>query len=380
MAISRPCYANRYDVQRAPDFKNGLVDNQRVDRALASVADRIEGQLHRVFYPRDTTYRFDWPNYQYAYPWRLWLDQWDLQVCTDVESPQGTVLPLNAFYGYPLNRKPGFPLRQIQINRASSTFWGPGATPQASIWITGTWGFTVDNDPAGTLAANVSSAAATSITVSDGSQAGPGDVVILNPGQSAAPFPTTPDSLSLGGTGALTGERVIVQDSSAAAVSLTISGAGCTTASEADNQLTTTGAGTLNVGETLIIDSERMLVTQIVSGVATVVRGWDGSVLATHSTGATINALRTWTVLRGQLGTTAATYTAGQSIARHRPPQLIRDLSIAEAVNQVLQETSGYARTVGSPDMAAPAPGVALADLWDEAMTTFGRKARSRAI
>src|SRR5215472_15925045 len=182
MAISRPCYANRYDVQRAPDFKNGLVDNQRVDRALASVADRIEGQLHRVFYPRDTTYRFDWPNYQYAYPWRLWLDQWDLQVCTDLESPQGTSLALNTLIGYPLNRKPGFPYRQIQLDRSATSFWGPEPTPQASIWVTGTWGFTVDQDAAGTLAANVSSASATSITVSDGSQGGPGDVIILNPG------------------------------------------------------------------------------------------------------------------------------------------------------------------------------------------------------
>jgi len=379
LSIQRPCYANRYDVQRAPDFKNGLVTNTLIDRALASAADRIEGQLHRVFYPRDTTYRFDWPNYQYAYPWRVWLDQWDLQVLTDLESPQGTVLPLNTLIPYPLNRKPGFPVRQVQVDRSSTTFWNPGATPQAAIWMTGTWGFTVDQDTAGTLAANVSSTSATTITVSDGSQAGPGDVVILNPGTGAVPFPQAQYAHTFGAIAPLTGERVIVQDSSAASTGLTQSGAGVTTASEADNQLSTTGAGTLNTGEVLVLDAERMLITQIVSGVATVQRAWDGTVLATHS-GATINALRTWTVLRGQLGTTASTYTTGQAIARHRPPQLIRDLNIAEAVNQVLQETTGYARTVGGPDMAALAPGVALADLWDEAMTTFGRKARSRAI
>jgi len=45
-----------------------------------------------------------------------------------------------------------------------------------------------------------------------------------------------------------------------------------------------------------------------------------------------------------------------------------------------MQETSGYARTVGGPDVSMAAPGVALADLWDEAVTTYGRKARSRVV
>ena len=90
MAISRPCYCSRTDVQRAPDFKNGYVDNIRVDRALASAADKIEGQLRRVFYPRDFTYRWDWPNYQSTYPWQLYLENWDICVLTDLESPQGT--------------------------------------------------------------------------------------------------------------------------------------------------------------------------------------------------------------------------------------------------------------------------------------------------
>jgi hypothetical protein len=58
----------------------------------------------------------------------------------------------------------------------------------------------------------------------------------------------------------------------------------------------------------------------------------------------------------------------------------VRDLAIAEAVNQVLQETSGYSRTVGAGEMAMPASGIALADLWDEAETEYGRKAPVRVI
>jgi hypothetical protein len=378
MAITRPCYCNRTDVQRAPDFKPGYVDNSRVDRAVASAADKIEGQLRRVFYPRDTTYRFDWPNYQYAAPWELFLDPWDLQVLTDLESPQGTVIPLNQAIPYPLNRKPGWPARRIQLDRGTTASWGSASSPQAAIWAAGTWGFTVDMDGAGTLAANVASTTATSVTVSDGSQAGPGDVLILSPGTGAVPYPQAQYAHTFGAIAPLTGERVIVTDVAAAATGLT-QNTGCTTASEGDNQLTTTGAGTLNTGETLILDAERMLITQIISGTATVIRGWDGTLPATHS-GATVNALRAYTVLRGQLGTTAATYSLGAAISRHRVPQLVRDLATAEALDQVMQETSGYARTVGGPDVAMPAPGQALVNLWAEAMTTYGRQVIKRVI
>ena len=83
-------------------------------------------------------------------------------------------------------------------------------------------------------------------------------------------------------------------------------------------------------------------------------------------------AYRTLSVLRGQCGTAAASATSSTTVSKHCPPGLIRDLNIAEALNRVLQETSGYARTAGSGEAAMPAPGAGLADLWDEAETVFG--------
>jgi len=50
------------------------------------------------------------------------------------------------------------------------------------------------------------------------------------------------------------------------------------------------------------------------------------------------------------------------------------------AAGQVLQEGSGYARTVGSGESAHPAPGIALMDKWDEARTRHGRKNRHRGV
>ena len=377
MALSRPAYCTRLDVKRALDFEGITASsNSRLDRALATVADTIEGQLHRVFYPLDASRYFDWPNYDYADPWKLWFNQWDLVVATAIQSPAGTAVPLYQIFLEPVNRKPGFPFEWMELDRSTNAAWGQGATPQHSILVQGTWGFGADMDAAGTLAAGINSSV-TSLTVSDSSLCGVGDVLILDAGTNSAPFPAYP--VTAGALASLTGERVLVTESAAADTGLAQSGSGCTTASSADNALATAGSGTLNAGEVIVLDQERMLVEEIIGGVATVKRAWDGTVLAAHS-GAEVYAYRTLTVARGQLGTAAASHSQGGTVSRHRPPSLIRDLAIAESLNQVLQETSGYARMSGQGDMAMPVSGAGLADKWDEARATFGRRARKRAI
>jgi hypothetical protein len=67
-------------------------------------------------------------------------------------------------------------------------------------------------------------------------------------------------------------------------------------------------------------------------------------------------------------------------VYKHRVPPLVRDLSIAESANQLFQEGSGYARMVGSGESAHPAPGLSLADKWDECRTRHGRKGRHRGV
>lgn len=378
MGITRVAYCNRDDVKRALDLEVTAVDDARIDRALQSVSETIDGHMHRFYYPADLTCYLDWPNFQRAYPWRYWFDQagyHDLWVMTQLQSPSGVTIPLWQVMLEPVNRKAGWPFTRMDLDRSTVAAWGAGPTPQHSIWVTGTWGW-YNPVAAGTLAANVLAGDA-SITVSDGSQAGAGDLLLLNPGTGAAPFPSNLGTA--GALGALTGERVIVTGKSTAATGLTQSGGGCSTNVNSDNALSTTGAGALNVGEVLLLGTEQMLVTDITAGVATVKRAWNGTVLATHSSAA-VSAYRQLSVLRGQLGTTAAGYSLGAAVSVHRPPGLIRDLCIAESLNRILQETSGYARTVGGADAAMPAPGAGLGDLWDEAETVFGRKGRSRVI
>jgi hypothetical protein len=382
--ISRVCYSNRAETMRSIDFSPGLDVNAAVDRALTSAAENIDGQFHRVFFPSDDTRFFDWPNQggsgggQYADPWRLWLDENDLVVCTALAS--GSVaIPGNQFFQEPVNNpQKGRPyFTYIELDRSTSaTFGNQASTPQHAISMTGTWGFGADADPAGTLAASVGTGD-TTITVSDGSKCGAGDLLVLGYGRGDAPFPD-----AAGYAGAIapyTGERVLVTDTAAVATGLAQSGAGVSTASVSDQALMVSGSGSLSPGETIVLDQEDMLVLQAVAGVYTVRRAFNGTTLAQHS-GSPVWAYRQLAVDRGQLGTTAGSYEAAAAVSRHRVPPLVRDLSIAESMNQVLQENAGYARLVGSGESEHPAPGISLADKWSEARARNGRKARYRAI
>lgn len=386
MTISRACYCNRYQAQRSVDFVPGTDINDALDRALTDAADNIDGQLKRVFFPSDDTRYFDWPNQggsgggQYAQPWRLYLDDNDC-VCLTALVTGGVTITLDQVFLEPVNNpQKGKPFyTYLELDRsANASFGGNAQTPQHSIVPTGTWGYGADADAAGALAADVVSDA-TTITTTDSSKAGPGDLIILGYGRGSAPYPS-----ALGHAGAIApylGERILITDVAAVATGLTQSGGGVTTANAADQALTWTGTGSLNAGEVITLDTEDMLVEAVTGTAAVVRRAFNGTTLTAHS-GAGIYALRQYSVDRAQLGTTASSYSSGAAISRHRVPPLIRDLAIAEAENQILQEGSGYARTVGTGENAHPAPGIALADKWEEARTRHGRsrKARHRGV
>lgn len=380
MTISRVCYCNRTEAQRSIDFKDGLDANSALDRALTSAAENIDGQLHRVFYPSDDTRWFDWPPQggegggQYAEPWRIYLDDNDLTCLTALVSG-GVSIPLTAIYPGPANNpRKGRPYySKIELDRAQSWGFGNNAqSPQLSIAITATWGYGADADLAGNLAADVGSGD-TTVTVTDGSKAGPGDLIILGYGRGAA----TGVLPWAAGIAPYLGERVLVTDQTM--ISTGVGFSGPATASAADNVLAVPDGTQFHAGEVLLLDAERMLLEEVTGNSLVLRRAWDGTVLAAHTSG-TIYAGRQFSVSRAQLGTTAASYSSAAAVYRHRVPPLVRDLAIAESAGQVLQEGSGYARTVGSGESAHPAPGIALVDKWDEVRTRHGRKARSRGV
>ena len=355
MAVSNACYCTREEVQRALDIKPTQIDALRVDRALETARDDIEALTHRRFYNVIETHYFDWPNYQYAYPWRIWMDAAELADVTVnvpvVKSGTTTITPANIFWGNPVY--PVAPYTYFELNRSTNSSFGISSTPQRDVSVTGTFGYWIKTTAAGNLGAAITDTTGTSVTVTNSNSHGVGDVM-------------TVDS-----------ESLLVQDRNWVTTAQTqVSGA--TTASTADNALTVSG-GTFYAGETLLLDSEQMLITSVTSPVLTVKRAWNGTVLATHS-GATIYAGRLLSVGRGFGGTTAATHSNNAAVTIATIPGSVKSLAIAEALNIIQQETSGYARQVGEPGAAIPATGGSIPDLRDQVYQRYGRKVRRRVI
>lgn len=174
-------------------------------------------------------------------------------------------------------------------------------------------------------------------------------------------------------------ERMLVSEKAAYDTGVTQQGSGCSTTNDYDNILALLAGSSVNVDEVIALDSEKMLVLDIIGNNVTVKRGYDGTPLATH-TGAEVFAYRSLTVQRGQLGTSSASHTSTTAVYKHRVPYMIRNLAIAEAVNVILQETGGYSNPQGEDQATVRGLGSALADKWDEARTAYGRKARMRTV
>lgn len=355
MPVSNACYCTREEVQRALDIKPTQIDALRVDRALETARNDVDALCHRRFYNVIETRFFDWPNYQYAYPWRIWLDAAELADVTTVvpvvKSGTTVVTAANIFWGNPAY--PVAPFTYLELNRSSNSTFGVGTTPQRDVSITGNFGYWSKTATAGNLAAAITDTTGTSATVTNANSPGVGDVLIID------------------------SESMLVTDRNWITTGQTQS-SGVASASSADNSLTVSG-GSFFAGETLLLDSEQMLVTSVNASVLTVKRAWNGTVLATHS-GAVIYAGRLLTVSRGFGGTTPATHLNSAAIVISLIPGAVKTLAIAEALNTIQQESSGYSHMTGENGMAQSITGGTLDQLRDQVQTLYGRKARRRVI
>ena len=346
-----PIYATLEDTKRALDVAETARSDDQVLRALESGSRSIESLTHRRFYPLLATRYFDWPNRQYARPWRLWLDDQELISVTTLLAG-GVTIPSTDYFLEPANTGP--PYTRIEIDLSSGSAFASGATYQRAVVVTGLFGHSADEAPAGALAAAVDNSQ-TTVNVTDSSLIDVGTIVRAGD------------------------ERMIVTGRGMLDTGQTIAGY-TLTASSSDVNLDPITAGTLHVGEVLLVGSERMLVVDVAGASVTVRRAWDGSVLDVHNSGAPIYALRTLQVERGALGTTAAAHADTTPLAKHVVPPLVRDLTIAEAINQLQMETSGYARVIGEGDNARDGTGRSLYQLRKDVVAAFGRQVRSRAV
>ncbi len=310
--MGSPAYATVEQVAASLDFKTSAYETSRLARLVLSASRLIDLGLHRHFYPLTET-----RSYHLGGGGGFWLGA-DLFSLTAVTADTVAIT-------------------------VSTVTLSPGVPPYhwisqtgVDVDVTGIWGYTRDTTPAGALAEALD-ATETGVDVTDSSLVGIGDLILVDTEQMIVTAKTLLD----------TGVDFL---------------SGGTTADKSDNAVTLDGPG-LKVGETILADSERMLIVDYNSAteVATVKRVWDGSVLATHTT-PSVFAPRTLTVERDAVGTAAATHADATTITRNVPPGPIVDLCIAEAITTYSQESSGYGRTVGSGDNVREARGVGLED------------------
>lgn len=343
-------YATREAVTSALESASTARTTGQVDRALGAATGQIHGLTHRRFYPELGTWYHDGPLSDSSDSQIIYLDgDHELASATSI-AVDGVAL---ATTDYVLRPDTGPPYTRIEIARDSSAGWVSG---QREIAITGVrCGAPLDETPAGALGAAIATTSVTTITITDPSLVGVGHILRVDD------------------------ERMIVTGRGWADTGQTLGGSGLT-ASAAGVALTVADPSGLHAGEVLLLDAERMLVTDVAGTTVVVRRAVDGSVLAAHSVGAAIYASRSLTVTRGALGTTAAIHDDATALVRHVPPPLVEALAVAEAMNTLLQESSGYARVAGSGDNAREFWGRSLAGLRDQVYTAHGRKARIGAV
>lgn len=340
-------YCTREDVKSALDVAETARRNPQVDRAIVAGARSVDRLCHRVFYPELRTMTWDWPNRQSPTHNRLWLDANDLITVTAATSA-GVTIPNSSLL---LRPDDGPPFTHLETDDSTAAAFGAGASTQRAISVTGWYGYRDDATGAGALASGVDDSLRT-IDVTDGSLVGVGS--LLQAGQ----------------------ERMLVTGRILITTGQTL-GADLVDKSKA-NTVQVVNGNLFAAGELILIGGERMTIEDVAGNTLIVARAVDGSVLAAHTTGATIYSPRRLIVERGAVGTTAAAHSAGALSAWMAPP-LVRQLNIAEAILTLSQETGGYGLQIRAGESAMKMA-QSISDLRAQVYAAHGRKVRSRAV
>lgn len=356
--MGRVRYVTREEVQDAFDIREAAHRSAQIDAAIDSASDDIDGWLNRHKHglaPRLATRYFNWPSFNFSRAWRLWLDENELISVTTLTAG-GTAIAAADFFLEPVNSGP--PYTHIEIDLDSQASFSNSGTHQRAIEVVGLWGIN-DDQKAATLLDGAVNSSVTSIKVDDGSSVGVGDVI-------------TVDS-----------EKMIVTGKSTNSTFVATTG----TMNALNSDRTVEGvSGGFVVGEQILIDAERMRIADNNGTDLTVIRAYDGSVLAAHASAVTIFAYRTLTVERGALGTTAASHSDNAPITKWDIPSLVKDLCKAEAITRLEQEFSAYGARVYSDEAERDSSGTevvsgrGLTDLRKACARRYKRKFRKWAI
>lgn len=348
-------YATREQVVSSLEIMATSRSNKLIDQKLAATAPGIESLTHRRFYPELKTVKFDWPNYQYAQAWRLYLDDNELISITSLTTG-GVTLSTNQYFLRRSDNRDEPPYNIVDIDLSQGGAFSAGPTFQRAISIVGLYGYDNNTKQAATLSSGITNSQSTMVV---------------------APVNNIQD-VGVGSLLTIGTEKIITTQSTMVTSSQTL-GADIAS-SQAVSTVSVQNGSTFGIDEIILIDAERMRIVDIAGNNLIVKRAWDGTVLSAHTNGATIYANRQFNITRGVLGTTAASHNSSDSILTQIYASGINELQMAEAVVAMEQNSAAYARVVGSGANQRESAGQGLEDLRYTVETTYARKSRIRGV
>ena len=311
-------YVSREAVKQAASVF-GTERNARVDDIIEGESRRLDRVTRRFFIPQTLTRLFAWPQPHGIRADQLILDQDLISVTTlqtKAQDDSPTTISSDDFFVEPVNEGP--PFSRIEIDQSSDASFESGDTPQRSISVAGSWGFSNDTKASGTVASGLaSSASAVSMVCSDASLIDVGDTLLIE------------------------SEQVFVSERVAAAEPNNDLIDGALTATQSQVGVTVDDGTRYSAREIILVDSEQMFIDSISSNTLTVRRAFNGSVLAAHSNDAPVSVFRTLTVERGVNGTTAATHANSTAVTKYMPERDVATLVRAEVVAIVANVGAG---------------------------------------
>ena len=357
--------ANSYASREKLKIATGIAGSQRnavVDRILEAASRDIDRWTRRHFIPKTQTRLYRWSQPRPGLSTVLWLDQDLLSVSTlqtKAQNSSPTTISSSDYFLEPNNPEPDGNTRynRIEIDLSSTAAFEGGDTPQRSISVAGSWGWGNTTVTAGNIddSGGISSSDTTMI-VSDGSKIEVGDTLLID------------------------SEQVFVSDRSFAARDSVLLNMGSNLGATASSvTVTLDGSHGIVAGETIRLDSEQMFVVSVSSNDLTVIRAYDGSVLAGHNDDVAIHVNRTLTIERGVNGTTAASHSDSAAINRYVPEGDITRWCLAEAIVAYHQEHGGWGRSTGTGAGATELDGTQLSQL-RQSMVSYYRRVREATI
>ena len=349
-------YASREQLKRSLEIK-GVERDFTIDRIIESISRLIDRETRRFFIPRTETRLYRWPNHIYGQGQVLYLDQDLISITTlqsEAQNASPTTIGAADYFLEPNNTGP--PYDRIEIDISSTASFNSGDTPQRSISVLGSWGYDNDTRSTGTVASGLASdATVTTFVCSNASLIEVGDTLLI---ESEQVFVSSRDFAALG--------SVQTNDASI-------------TADMSDVTITVDASHGILAGETIRLDSEEMYVERVATNDLTVIRAWNGTVLAAHNDNLAVNINRTLTIERGVNGTTGATHANATAISKYIVEREIGMYCVAESIAVYQQERAGWGRQVGAGEGSREFNAKALGDLRKRVLDRY-RRMRMAAV